>query len=61
LAGIGVFAGLAAPSPSAPTGPRPRLLGDWLRTRFGIARWLNRLTAGLFVGLGVRLLLGQRR
>jgi len=36
-------------------------LGDWLRTRYDIAAWLNRAMGGLFVGLGLRLALGDRR
>ena len=36
-------------------------LGDWLRTRYRATRLLHRLTGGLFVGLGVRLMVGQRR
>jgi threonine/homoserine/homoserine lactone efflux protein len=36
-------------------------LGDWLRTRYDIATWLNRAIGGLFVGLGLRLALGDRR
>lgn len=36
-------------------------LGDWLRTRPGVSTWLGRAMGGLFVGLGVRLALGERR
>jgi threonine/homoserine/homoserine lactone efflux protein len=35
-------------------------VGRWLRTREGAARWLDRATAGLFVALGLRLVLAQR-
>jgi threonine/homoserine/homoserine lactone efflux protein len=36
-------------------------LGEWLRTRYDIAAWLNRAMGGLFIGLGVRLAFGNRR
>lgn len=36
-------------------------LGEWLKTRYGVATWLNRAMGGLFVGLGVRLALENRR
>ena len=36
-------------------------LGDWMRARLGASRLLNRLTGGLFVGLGVRLMFAERR
>ena len=36
-------------------------LGDWLKTRYDIATWLNRAMGGLFVVLGLRLALGHRR
>ncbi len=36
-------------------------LGAWLRTRYGVSRLLDRATGGLFVALGVRLALLDRR
>jgi threonine/homoserine/homoserine lactone efflux protein len=36
-------------------------LGAWLRTRFGVTRLLDRITGGLFVALGLRLALLDRR
>jgi threonine/homoserine/homoserine lactone efflux protein len=36
-------------------------LGDWLRARFGVSRLLGRLTGGLYIALGLRLVLGERR
>ena len=36
-------------------------LGAWLRRRPGVSRWLHRLTGGLFIGLGLRLALLERR
>jgi threonine/homoserine/homoserine lactone efflux protein len=36
-------------------------LGEWLKTRYGIAAWLNRAMGGLFIGLGLRLAIGDRR
>lgn len=36
-------------------------LGEWLRSRYDVAAWLNRAMGALFVGLGVRLALGGRR
>ena len=36
-------------------------IGVWLRRRPGVARWLQRLTGSVFVGLGVRLALPERR
>ncbi|MBA4136198.1 MAG: LysE family translocator [Opitutus sp.] len=36
-------------------------LGDWLKSRYDISTWLNRLTGGLFIALGVRLALLERR
>ncbi len=36
-------------------------LGAWLKTRFGVSRMLDRATGGLFVALGVRLALLDRR
>jgi threonine/homoserine/homoserine lactone efflux protein len=36
-------------------------LGEWLRTRYDVATWLNRAMGALFIGLGLRLALQQRR
>jgi threonine/homoserine/homoserine lactone efflux protein len=36
-------------------------LGEWLRTRYGVATWLNRAMGGVFLALGVRLALEHRR
>jgi threonine/homoserine/homoserine lactone efflux protein len=36
-------------------------LGEWLKSRYDVATWLNRAMGGLFVGLGVRLALDSRR
>jgi threonine/homoserine/homoserine lactone efflux protein len=36
-------------------------LGAWLRTRYGVSRLLDRMTGGVFVLLGVRLALLERR
>jgi threonine/homoserine/homoserine lactone efflux protein len=36
-------------------------LGEWLRTRYDIATWLNRAMGALFVSLGLRLAFGSRR
>jgi threonine/homoserine/homoserine lactone efflux protein len=36
-------------------------LGAWLRTRFGVTRLLDRITGGIFVALGLRLALLDRR
>jgi threonine/homoserine/homoserine lactone efflux protein len=36
-------------------------LGDWLKSRYDVATWLNRAMGALFVGLGVRLALESRR
>jgi threonine/homoserine/homoserine lactone efflux protein len=36
-------------------------LGEWLKTRYDIATWLNRAMGTLFIGLGVRLALANRR
>jgi threonine/homoserine/homoserine lactone efflux protein len=36
-------------------------LGDWLRARCGLSRLLDRATGGLFVALGLRLALLDRR
>lgn len=36
-------------------------LGDWLRTHLGVPRLLNRLTGGLFIALGLRLVLLDQR
>ena len=36
-------------------------LGEWLKTRAGLSTWLNRATGVLFISIGVRLALGDRR
>jgi threonine/homoserine/homoserine lactone efflux protein len=36
-------------------------LGEWLKSRYDVATWLNRAMGGLFVALGVRLALESRR
>jgi threonine/homoserine/homoserine lactone efflux protein len=36
-------------------------LGEWLRTRYAVATWLNRAMGGVFLALGVRLALENRR
>jgi threonine/homoserine/homoserine lactone efflux protein len=36
-------------------------VGEWLRTRYGVSRLLNRATGGLFLLLGLRLALLERR
>jgi threonine/homoserine/homoserine lactone efflux protein len=36
-------------------------LGAWLKARSGSARWLNRAMGGLFVALGLSLVLADRR
>ena len=36
-------------------------LGAWLKTRYDVATWLNRAMGALFIGLGVRLALANRR
>ena len=36
-------------------------LGDWLKARYDVSAWLNRLTGGLFIALGLRLALLERR
>lgn len=36
-------------------------LGDWLKSRYDVSTWLNRLTGGLFLALGLRLALLERR
>jgi threonine/homoserine/homoserine lactone efflux protein len=36
-------------------------LGDWLRTRFSVRGLLNRLTGGLFIAIGLRLALADKR
>jgi threonine/homoserine/homoserine lactone efflux protein len=36
-------------------------LGEWLRTRYDIATWLNRAMGGIFISLGLRLAFGNRR
>jgi threonine/homoserine/homoserine lactone efflux protein len=36
-------------------------LGEWLKTRYGVTRLLERATGGLFIALGLRLALLDRR
>jgi threonine/homoserine/homoserine lactone efflux protein len=36
-------------------------LGEWLRTRYAVATWLNRAMGGVFLALGMRLALESRR
>ena len=36
-------------------------LGDWLKSRYGFSRWLNRAMGGLFIALGLRLAFDSRR
>lgn len=36
-------------------------LGEWLKTRYAVATWLNRAMGGVFLALGVRLALENRR
>ena len=36
-------------------------LGEWLKTRYEVATWLNRAMGALFIGLGLRLALQNRR
>lgn len=36
-------------------------LGDWLKAGYDVSTWLNRLTGGLFIALGLRLALLERR
>jgi len=36
-------------------------LGEWLKTRYGVTRLLDRATGGLFIALGLRLALLERR
>jgi len=36
-------------------------LGEWLKTRYNVATWLNKAMGVLFVGLGLRLALDNRR
>jgi len=36
-------------------------LGEWLKTRYGVTRLLDRATGGLFIALGLRLALFERR
>ena len=36
-------------------------LGEWLKTRYGVTRLLDRATGGLFIALGLRLALLDRR
>ncbi len=35
-------------------------VGAWLRERPGVARWMDRLTGAIFVGLAIRLALARR-
>jgi len=35
-------------------------VGAWLRERPGVARWMDRLTGALFIGLAIRLALARR-
>ncbi len=35
-------------------------LGAWLKSRYGVARWLNRAMGALFIGLGLKLALSVR-
>ncbi len=36
-------------------------LGDWLKSRFDLSTWINRVTGGLFIALGLRLALLERK
>jgi threonine/homoserine/homoserine lactone efflux protein len=36
-------------------------LGEWLKTRYGVTKLLDRATGGLFIALGLRLALLERR
>jgi threonine/homoserine/homoserine lactone efflux protein len=36
-------------------------LGEWLKTRYGVTKLLDRVTGGLFIALGLRLALLERR
>ena len=36
-------------------------LGEWLKTRYGVTRLLDRATGGLFIALGLRLALLERK
>ncbi|MBI3885163.1 MAG: LysE family translocator [Opitutae bacterium] len=36
-------------------------LGDWLKSRYDLSTWLNRATGGLFIALGLRLALQERK
>jgi threonine/homoserine/homoserine lactone efflux protein len=36
-------------------------LGDWLKSRHAISTWLNRATGSLFIALGLRLALPERK
>ena len=36
-------------------------VGGWLKTRVAVQRWIQRLAAVTFVGLGVRLALTERQ
>lgn len=35
--------------------------GAWLRGRYDVSTWLNRAMGGMFIALGLRLALGERR
>lgn len=36
-------------------------IGTWLKSRAKIGQWLDRITGGLFIALGIRLILSERR
>ena len=36
-------------------------LGDWLKSRYDLSTWINRVTGGLFIALGLRLALLERK
>lgn len=36
-------------------------LGDWLKSRYDLSTWINRITGGLFIALGLRLALLERK
>ena len=35
--------------------------GDWLKSRYDLSTWINRVTGGLFIALGLRLALLERK
>ena len=41
--------------------PAASWLGGWLSARYDVSTWLNRTMGGLFIALGLRLALGDRR